>query len=75
MKQYKFCGAFVIDDNKKTVKLPNYTNTFLMGGTKDNIGASISAAIPNISGALPLLEGSKSFMQNTNRCQRRILLA
>jgi hypothetical protein len=51
MNQYKFCGAFVIDDNKKTVKLPNYTNTFLMGGTKDNIGDSISPALPNISGS------------------------
>jgi hypothetical protein len=51
MNQYKFCGAFVIDYNKKTVKLPNYTNTFLMGGTKDNIGYSIPAALPNISGS------------------------
>lgn len=50
MNQYKFCGAFVIDDSKKTVRLPNYNNTFLMGGNKDNIGYSIPPALPNISG-------------------------
>ena len=47
---YGFCGAFVINDVEKTVRLPNYKNAFLMGGNSTNNGTAVEAGLPNIAG-------------------------
>lgn len=48
IKQYGFCGAFVINENE--VRLPNYKNAFLMGGNSTNNGTAVEAGLPNITG-------------------------
>lgn len=48
--EYGFCGAFVISSND--VRLPNYTNAFLMGGDASNNGTEVAAGLPNITGSL-----------------------
>lgn len=52
--EYGFCGGFVISNND--VRLPNFTNTFLMGGNSSNIGQSLAAGLPNIEGSTYLAE-------------------
>ena len=46
------CGKFVIDNTNKTIRLPKIT-TFIQGLTDlSNIGHSIEAGLPNITGSL-----------------------
>lgn len=46
--EYGFCGAFVISGS--SVRLPNYTNAFVMGGNDSNIGVNVAAGLPNVTG-------------------------
>lgn len=46
------CGKFVIDDTNRTIRLPKITN-FIQGLTNlTNIGSSLEAGLPNITGLL-----------------------
>jgi hypothetical protein len=45
------CGAFVVDEFEKTVRLPSLTNGTVWGGDGANIGQSLGAGLPNITGS------------------------
>lgn len=57
--QYGFCGAFVISENG--VKLPTYTNAFLMGGNSTNNGTAVEAGLPNITGGLGAVSTNNNY--------------
>ena len=46
------CGAFVIDGETGSVRLPSITGGFLQGGDGSNVGQSIAAGLPNITGSI-----------------------
>lgn len=45
------CGAFVVDEFEKIVRLPSLTNGTVWGGDGANIGQSLGAGLPNITGS------------------------
>ena len=59
-RDYGHCGGFVINTAKKSVRLPTLTSGTLWGtNNTNNIGKTLSAALPNIYGTFPGLEGSE----------------
>lgn len=45
------CGAFVVDEINKSVRLPSLINGTVWGGNSATIGQSLGAGLPNITGA------------------------
>lgn len=76
--QYGMSGAFVISDT--SVRLPTYTNAFLMGGDISNIGQTMAAGLPRLDltnegnvttqGGTAVLarSGSVQIFRNLNGC-------
>ena len=52
LAEYGFCGAFCVWDDTGKVRLPTYTNAFLMGGDSTNVGFDVAAGLPNITGTI-----------------------
>lgn len=58
LSQYGYCGAFCVWSSTGKVRLPTYTNAFLMGGDSSNIGRDVPAGLPNIEGSWQAVHGT-----------------
>jgi hypothetical protein len=45
--EYGACGAFVVDTEAGSVRLPNLTNAFIQGADSSTIGQTVGAGLPN----------------------------
>lgn len=65
---YGECGAFVIDTNAGSIRLPKITRFVSSLGAISDIGVTLPAGLPNITGKLVIYEGngSSTFGISTN---------
>lgn len=45
------CGGFVVDSENGSIRLPNISNGFIEGSNGSNIGNTLDAGLPNITGS------------------------
>ena len=60
------CGGFVVDSENGSIRLPNISNGFIEGSDGNNVGNTINAGLPNITGNVANIDTSFNSTINEN---------